>query len=340
MVSGSCVRVCEQPLTTGSTTPAVEEISLQRKARRAHRKRIARIVCQQWLSFAEDRLRAYRHHRRKLLVAGVLAFRQACEHHQRALRNAMVLRGRIKYRQVIQVLLAWLTTARRLQQVRTMVSGCQVNKSASVLKQSIAWWRAYVMQQHRKQRIVCKALYFRSFILTSNAMRALQTHMQQRRHKALLKARAVGHDTRRAYRRAWVSWRYQVTARAHMARLTQRAAAHSKRAALQRALQGWKCTCRSQITARAAWVLRLHHVGDSIDRVALSAALVAWASYAAQARSLRATQAAFTSRRGARMRQIICSMCASAHRIISCSFDMTMSLEEGRGLPACRLAAS
>jgi hypothetical protein len=266
-----------RPLCAPNEDNSTPRLSVQRRARRAHRKRVAQITCRKWMAFAESRLRAYRHHRRKLLIAGVWAFRRACEQSSRSARNAMVLRSRILYRQTSEVLHAWSVTAQRLRHLTRALTDWQTDRAAGVAARALRWWRTYVLQQHYKQRLNCKAAFFRSFILTSNAVRAMQAHVQRQRHKARQHACATMHAQQLMRQRAWSAWRSFVAIRAHKARLGAIASAHCQHMQCKAMLCGWQSAASVQISARAAWLERLHAVRRELDASLLGAVVEAWA---------------------------------------------------------------
>ena len=282
-------------LTSGVHIEA--RLSVQRQARRAHRKRIAQITCEKWKGFSENRLRAYRHHRRKLLIAGLWAFCSQAQQSSRSHRNALVLRSRIQYRQLSQAIQAWATAARRLRYLTRVVTDFSSNRTASILVAALQWWHTYMLQKHHKQRLACKAAYFHTFIITSNAMQAWRTHVLRRRQKSRQHSQAVAHAHRKALQHTVVAWQQFKIHSQQKARALRAADAHHMRKAQCAYLRAWRRAAQHSSQARCIWLAKLHAVEHERNAATLNAALHAWWAYAQESVRRRVAAAALAVQR-------------------------------------------
>jgi hypothetical protein len=284
------------------------ELHQQRRARRAYRKRIAIIVCKKWIDFASDRLRAFRYHRRKLAIGGVLGFRMALSSCRRAAHNAHVLRSRLQYNRMFEYIRAWLVTAKRAKHLTQMVTWCHSRCRAKALAWALRTWHSFVLYQYQQRRLSSKADYFRSFILTSNSIRVMQAHIQRRREKALQSAQAVMLATRATTRRAWQAWACYVVFEAGKSHKNNLAKQQCRRAACRRALRHLGAAVKKQRVARMCWVTHLAIIKSSMQRQNLAARLELWSSrsLSTKAETVRATQLA--AMRACRVKTTVCRL--------------------------------
>lgn len=265
---------------------APKEISAAKHARRLHRKRVAHIVTQRWLQFAEGRLRAFRHHRRKLQLASFAGFLQAVQTAQRVQRDAAVLRSKIKCQRLRLRLLCWGHCVRRLRINRTLVNQARIRAASSALQHAWSAWQSYVQRQRSKQRLIAKSEFFRGFLVASNALQAWRAWVAASRRKACLRARAAQHHRRVSTYAALGAWRALALClgearRAAAARMCMHVA-HRQRAALQ----AWADVAKQTSHARQRLCACLAGIATSLLRRCTAAALHQWACVTAEKRWL------------------------------------------------------
>lgn len=229
----------------------------QKQALRRYRKALAQIACNKWMQFAAGRLTAFRHHRRKLQAITLAALASSVQQSRRAQRGALVLRTRVNYRRLCDTISAWRQTAQRLQHTRRLTLQFQYKHTQSRLASVLYRWHAWTLLQHRKQRLCCKAQFFRDFVLSSHAMCALRQHILRRHHKARQLVIARCHFCRKQLVATWRGWRANVVRQKSKRRQFRTAVQHFQQTRQRRCLHAIadlvRCMRAARMTLVSAW---------------------------------------------------------------------------------------
>jgi hypothetical protein len=251
-----------------------------KRARRAHRKRIAGIVVQRWLSFASNRLRAYRHHRRKLLLAGIVAFVTQVHSINRITRKAAILRGKFNYRRTCASFWEWWGLVQRKRALRCTCQQVHHTTTLRVLRGAWREWIAFLARQRHEQRSRAKAEVFFSSLLASKSVHAWRKYTCLRSKKAWQCALATEYAGTRRCHVFLAAWK-QVAHRTRRGREVAEAKYHQAcRALLHTALLELHQVAVQQCAARVQFYGRLNQVACSAVSQLLHGTFQNWATHA------------------------------------------------------------
>lgn len=162
------------PASSHSETPkSNQSVEAQRQARRLHRRRVARIVVDQWIWFTKDRLKMYpaiRHHKHRLMLSAFLALQRHAAHRQLEWRRAAIFNHRRQYLIQGKCLLLWhaqLAYSRRMQE---MLCTAQLARQQHLLKTHLVVWRGYRAYKAERRRQNLQASFYNSFVLLSGTL--------------------------------------------------------------------------------------------------------------------------------------------------------------------------
>ena len=192
-------------------------------ARRAYRKRVASIVCAKWIEFSAQRLRAFRHHRRKLGLSALSAFVHAVQLNRELLLRARAFQSKLRYSWLSLLMRAWSLITQRTRTIRQLVASQQSRRSSAVCAGTLRHWQGVVLRQHKKRKLQSKAQFFHDLMLSNGALRAWKQFHRGQHNKTLLKARAVVHNSTALQAKGWDVWCWYLRHRA--VKTTQLAAA-------------------------------------------------------------------------------------------------------------------
>lgn len=275
------------PAGNGEMEPQPRSDSSQFAVRK-HRKKVARIVCDQWLYFSRKRLIASRHRRLCLLLYGLLAFKAALSRQQRLAATLSCMKAKRRF-------LALITSLARWQQFVSWQKAMN-RKRVSLVKACIAQlqgrlvtkWCTHIVEM--KWLAVCeaKAAFFSRFMRMSSVVRALKSHRLRRRTKRLSHGITVQHNAQTCKRGAWQAWNWAVHLQRHKKARYSTARHFARQRCLQAVLTSLSSHCTSRKRARSAFLACLRSIEASIQHQALRCACRDWLSLAHMQRVLKA----------------------------------------------------
>ncbi|KXZ50493.1 hypothetical protein GPECTOR_16g668 [Gonium pectorale] len=261
-----------------------------RRARRRHRKRVARIVVDHWKAFAAQRLRelaARKHYHRRLLTAAWVAWQAETGAARARMRLAAVHDLKRAFLGLGRCVKAWSEAAKREAQLRSL----QEHATEAILQRRSraclrAWrWRCHYSADMRRRQL--QAWYYWCFATLTRALRRWYRWAALRRAKAARAARmdklhaaVLGRKVFTAWRRrrAYLSWKAAAAALAASFRRTW---------ALRGVLAGWRAAATGCAAAREAASAALVSVAARLEANAAAEAFRTWRAFAAGRRFRR-----------------------------------------------------
>lgn len=243
---------------------------------RKHRKRIAKIVCAQWLRFAAKRLTSYRHRRRLLLLHGLVAFKAALCRQRRLTAALISMKVKLKFLNLIGWFTSWQRfSASRAAMKRAAASLCTVLRARLRCRVFTTW-----CQQVAEMRwlAVCdaKATYFCHFMRIISGMRALKGNRVQQHKQRMARGVAVRHRDRRQKYRVWLGWATVVSLGQRKRAMQHTAVQFCTDHCLHRTLKCWRRHYEAHMRARTAFIEGLHSVATAMQQNTLRCVLRYW----------------------------------------------------------------
>ncbi|KAL6746858.1 hypothetical protein V8C86DRAFT_2930274 [Haematococcus lacustris] len=275
-----------------------EDEAVRRDARRRHRKRVARVVADQWLWFARERLQALaarRHHHRRLAAAALVAWQAALVAGRMGWRTATVHANKQAYLLLAAALQAWHLAALRLADLRQrqqQLAGAHARRLKAGLLHS---WQAWCAAKARGRKQALQAAFFLSFITLSRGLAALRAAAARGRWQRSQQRAAQQHWADRLQHRAlrgWVLWAAE--RRANRSRQAGGQAWH-RSTRLLGVLMAWRAQCNTALVARRQAALLLLAADRRWLRLALAQALRVWLALARHRRHLAAVHASLAA---------------------------------------------
>ncbi|KAK9804857.1 hypothetical protein WJX72_008821 [[Myrmecia] bisecta] len=265
----------------------------QRRAQRRHRKRIARIVADQWLWFTRERLawrRATQHHVRTLLGSGLQAFQRHAAQQALLWRQAVIWHKQRGFLMLGDCLHQWLLCAQRGRQRDQRALAVLKIRQLALVRQIMAAWKAQTAAKRAQRQAALRASYFNSFVLLTNAMAAWRTRTAELHIKSRQRHTALTH---------WAhAWRLQ-TLRAWAAAVRQQEAlramkatadAHFRGITLAASLAGWREHAQQMGVAREAAFGLLQGFAQRQQTAQASHMLLEWRVAVQQAKEWRSVK--------------------------------------------------
>ncbi|KAJ9515284.1 hypothetical protein QJQ45_006547 [Haematococcus lacustris] len=275
-----------------------EDEAVRRDARRRHRKRVARVVADQWLWFARERLQALaarRHHHRRLAAAALVAWQAALVAGRMGWRTATVHANKQAYLLLAAALQAWHLAALRLADLRQRQQQLADAHARRLKAGLLHSWQAWCAAKARGRKQALQAAFFLSFITLSRGLAALRAAAARGRWQRSQQRAAQQHWADRLQRRAlrgWVLWAAE--RRANRSRLAGGQAWH-RSTRLLGVLMAWRAQCNTALLARRQAALLLLAADRRWLRLALAQALRVWLALARHRRHLAAGHASLAS---------------------------------------------
>ncbi|GIL85958.1 hypothetical protein Vretimale_9020 [Volvox reticuliferus] len=261
-----------------------------RRARRRHRKRVARIVVDHWKQFAREGLRvvaARRHLRRRRLTAAWVSWQAETANTRSRMRLAAVYDLKRAYMGLGRCVQAWSAIAKRLAQLRALQERIACDR---LLRQSRAclraWrWRCYNAAEKQRRRL--QAWFYYCFSTLTRVMRKWHDWAAHCAALARQAAWAEGQHLKQLRRKALTAWRQRVALRTWKSAAAERARGFRSRWTLRGALQAWRNAIAMCKAAREAASAALVAAVAGIEEQRATAAFVEWKVYAVQRRRRR-----------------------------------------------------
>lgn len=243
---------------------------------RKHRKKVARIVCTQWLFFASKRLTSYRHRRRCLLLYGMLAFKTALSRQHRLGAAVNCMATRRKFLVLISGFARWQQFSKWQAELSRKTRSLSTAFIAQLKGRLVTQWCAHMGEMQWLAVCEAKATFFSRFMRMSSAVRALNRHRLRRHEKRVSSGAAVRHDSQRFKRRAWKAWTWAVCLQQQKQARYRTAEHFARHRRLRTVLAELLCYCQSRKTARSALAACLRSAAASIQHHAVRCALRDW----------------------------------------------------------------
>jgi hypothetical protein len=269
-----------------TVTMAQCRLDAAKRARRAHRKSIASIVVQRWRSFASDRLRAYRHHKRKLLLAGLAGFISEVQSSKRIQRNAVTLQSKFRYRRTCASLWEWWRIVQRERKLRAIGQIIDHTITHRVLRGVWGEWAAFIIRQRQKQRSRAKADAFFCFLLVSKSVHAWHQYNYLRHVKAWHYALATEYARTRTCRVFLAAWKQKVYKLHHGRQIAEEKCDQKRCSLLRGAILALQKTAAQQRQARIRFHEQLTQIAYSIDTMLVHEMFHEWAAHVGLKRRL------------------------------------------------------
>lgn len=266
--------------TPSQHTSPIRCVDDRRRARRQHRKRVARIVCTQWVNFAGPRLTAWRHWKRMALRAGLLAFKASIARKQRLDTSVRVLLKRKKYSQLMSCVEGWQSVVRTRVLMNKLCSSMSCCVAESAKKRALAAWFTCMMEKRRTAVAMAKASYFHRFMRMSTIMRALKAHSSRQRELALKHRLTLQRIALRCTRTAWTLWTVMVANQRCKQMQLCKANAFTRQRRLKAAFLALSSHCHTAKKARTEFVTALRAACTRAAAGTVHQAFNAWRAFA------------------------------------------------------------
>ena len=227
----------------------------QRQSRRLHRKRVAKIVVDQWKWFTNEKLKMYpaiRHHNRRLLLSSLLALQRHSAHRQLEWRRAAIFNHRRQYLTQGRCLLLWhaqLDYSKRVQhQLETARQVRHRRQKHACFK--LLWGYKVHKADCRKQHL--QANFYRSFVLLTSAVQQWRGAAKASSEKKVKVNRALSFWADKQYSKAFESWQLGKQLQQHLRQMKGRADALYKCSVCLSVVQHWQAAVADLQDARQA----------------------------------------------------------------------------------------
>lgn len=232
-----------------------QSAEVQRQARRLHRKRVARIVVDQWKWFTEERVRMYpaiRHHKHRLMLSAFVELQRHAAHRQLEWRRAAIFNHRRQYLIQGKCLLIWHAQLAYSKKMQQMLQKAQVVRHAHVQMSCLTSWKEYRAYKAERRRQHLQASFYNSFVLLSGTLNQWRTAAQLAAIKHAKKNRARLLWAAKQCDKAWRSWLMGIKAKQDLRQKTDQAARLHKQQLTLAALRQWHTAVACILAARQA----------------------------------------------------------------------------------------
>lgn len=237
------------------TMRSSQSADAQRQARRLHKKRVARIVADQWKWFTKERVRMYpaiRHHRHRLMLSAFLALQRHAAHRQLEWRRAAIFNHRRQYLIQGKCLLLWhaqLAYSKRMQQ---MLQRARVARQQQLLTSCLTAWKGYRAYKAERRRQHLQASFYNSFVLLSGTLNQWRTAAQLSAIKHARQNKALFFWAVKQYDKALQSWVMGIKAKQESKQKKDQAISLHRQQLMLAVLRQWRETVSCVLAARQA----------------------------------------------------------------------------------------
>ena len=225
----------------------------QRQSRRMHRKRVARIVADQWKWFTKERIRtraAVRHHSHRLLLSSLLALQRHSAHRRLEWRRAAIFNHRRQYLTQGRCLLLWhaqLDYSKKVQQKLMTARLVRHNRQKRACFYAL-WEYKRHKAESRKQKL--QADFYRSFVLLTSAVQQWVAAATASAAKKAKINKALSCWAIRQYSKAFDSWQSGRQLQQHAHQMKQQADDWRKHKLSMAVLQHWQTAIKKAQSTR------------------------------------------------------------------------------------------
>ena len=244
----------ESPSVSGSLDKRQSAYE-QRQARRLHRKRVARIVVDQWRWFTRDRLKmqpALRHHNHRLMLSALLALQRHSAHRQLEWRRAAIFNHRRQYLIQGRCLLLWHAQLDYSKKVQLKLDSARLTRRMRQQRTCLKAWQQYRDYKSGRRKQHLQASFYRSFVLLSSALQQWRSWSAVSAVKGAKHRKALTFWASKQYAKAISSWALGVADRRHLRQLKEQAFSTHKRQTIARVLVHWQEAALEMQNARQA----------------------------------------------------------------------------------------
>ncbi|GLI71092.1 hypothetical protein VaNZ11_016013 [Volvox africanus] len=258
-----------------------------RRARRRHRKRVARIVVDHWKQFSQEGLRvvaARRHLRRRLLTAAWVAWQAEAASTRSRMRLAAIYDLKRSFLALGRCVKAWGAVVKRLAQLRAVQERITVGRLLRQSRACLRAWRGRCYYAAEKQRRRLQAWFYYCFSTLTRVLRRWHEWAAQRRSKARQAAWAVGQHLKRLGHKALTACRQRVALQKWKFTAGEHANWFRRHWALRGALRAWSDAMAMHRTAREAASSALMAAVARLEAQKAATAFMEWMVFAAERR--------------------------------------------------------
>ena len=264
-----CPSAFQSPASSHSdTTRSSQSAEVQRHARRLHRKRVAKIVVDQWIWFTKERVKMYpaiRHHKHRLMLSAFLALQRHAAHRQLEWRRAAIFNHRRQYLIQGKCLLLWHAQLAYSKRMQEMLRTAQMARRQRLLVTCLTAWRSFRAYKAARQRQYLQASFYNSFVLLTGTLSWWRTAAQLAALKHAKRDRALSFWALKQYSRALKSWVLGVIAKQDSRRKKAQAVRLHKQQLATAVLQQWHEAVSCIMAARQAGSQALQVMIHGID---------------------------------------------------------------------------
>ena len=236
-------------------TRSSQSAEVQRQARRLHRKRVARIVADQWKWFTKDRIKlhsAIRHHRRRLLLTAFLAFQRHTAHRQLEWRRAAIFNHRRQYLIQGKCLLVWHAHLAFSKNMQQMLRRAQLARHWRLQRACLTAWKGYRSYKAKRRRQHLQASFYNIFVLLSSAVHCWRSAAQASAIRQAKKRRAITFWAAKQYDLAFNCWVIALQAKQTSRQRKDQAISLHRQHLTQTVLRHWHTAAICMVAGRQA----------------------------------------------------------------------------------------
>lgn len=252
----SCQPAFQSPASSHSeTTRSSQSAEVQRHARRLHKKRVAKIVVDQWIWFTKERVKTYpaiHHHKHRLMLSALLALQRHAAHRQLEWRRAAIFNHRRQYLIQGKCLLLWHAQLAYNKRTQEMLRTAQMARQQQLLVTCLTAWKGYRAYKAERRRQHLQASFYNSFVLLSGTLNWWRTAAQLAAVKHAKEHRAMTFWAVKQNHRALKSWVLGVKAKQDSRQKKVQAVSLHKQQLAIAVLQQWHQAVPCILAARRA----------------------------------------------------------------------------------------
>ena len=228
---------------------------VQRQTRRLHRKRVARIVVEQWKWFTRERVKLYpaiRHHNHRLLLSALLALQRHSAHRQLEWRRAAIFNHRRQYLIQGKCLLLWASQLENSKRLQHRLDNARLTRHRRQLQSCLTAWKEYRAYKTERRKQHLQANFYRNFVLLTYALQQWTAAAKVSAAKSFKKSKALSFWASRQYAKGFSSWQLGMQARQHSHQMIQQASSLHKSKLTTAVVQHWHVLVSDIQAARQA----------------------------------------------------------------------------------------
>ncbi len=248
----------------------------QRQSRRLHRKRVAKIVVDQWRWFTKERLKMYpaiRLHNHRLLLSALLALQRHSAHRQLEWRRAAIFNHRRQYLIQGKCLLLWHARLDYSKTVQLRLDAAHMTRHRRQRLNCLTAWKEHKFHKAERRKQHLQANFYRSFVLLSSALQQWKAWAGVSAAQKAKRAKALTFWAGRQYAKALSSWQLGTQLSQHSHLMKEQAGNMHRRKLTANVLWHWQAASSDIQDARQAGSEALQVVASCFG-IALRASLI------------------------------------------------------------------